>query len=177
MDWCRHYSDSATPLHPRTLRSRVLEMVGVYPGKHGSAALFLVTPTLSARIKGHLEDPETCVVLANNPRFSALYGSKRRVRITIPATSEGSSHSTPVASTSTTNDPSPPQMPSFSQTQEYQPLSYSNHSSNYNTGSSSFHLAQYAPHTSTSDSLQSESVVPSSMNLNNYNQIFNGNLR
>ena len=28
-----HYSDSATPLHPRTLRGRVLEMVGVYPGK------------------------------------------------------------------------------------------------------------------------------------------------
>ena len=73
---------------------------------NGSAALFLVTPILSTRIKGHLEDPETCVVLANNSRFSALYGSKRRVRITIPATSEGSSHSTPVASTSTTNDPS-----------------------------------------------------------------------
>ena len=34
MDWCHHNSDSATPLHPRTLRGRVLEMVGTYPGKN-----------------------------------------------------------------------------------------------------------------------------------------------
>jgi hypothetical protein len=131
---------------------------------------------LSARIKAHLEDPETCVVLANNPRFSERSGSKRCVRIANPATSDGSA---PVVSTSTANDPFPPQMPSFSQTQEYQPSPYSNHSSNYNTGSSSFHFPRRVPpaiHTSTSDSLQS--VVPSnSMNLNNYNLNFYGNLR
>jgi hypothetical protein len=110
----------------------------------------------------------------SSPRHS-LCGSKRRVRIVNLATSEGS---TPVASISTANDPFSPQMPSFSQTQEYQPFPYSNHSSNYNTESSSFHLARRAPpaiHTSMLDSLQS--VVPSSMNLNSYNLNFYGNLR
>jgi len=34
---------------------------------------------LSVRIKAHLEDPETRNTLGNNPRFSALYGSKRCV--------------------------------------------------------------------------------------------------
>jgi len=34
---------------------------------------------LSVRIKAHLEDPETRSTLGNNPRFSALYGPKRRV--------------------------------------------------------------------------------------------------
>ncbi|OJA20600.1 hypothetical protein AZE42_08547 [Rhizopogon vesiculosus] len=33
VDWCHHNSDSATPLHPRTLRGRVLEMVGICPAK------------------------------------------------------------------------------------------------------------------------------------------------
>ncbi|KAG1726050.1 uncharacterized protein EDB91DRAFT_1166676 [Suillus paluster] len=33
---------------------------------------------LAARIKAHLEDPDTRTALADNPRFSALYGSKRR---------------------------------------------------------------------------------------------------
>ncbi|KAJ8594708.1 hypothetical protein M405DRAFT_838322 [Rhizopogon salebrosus TDB-379] len=33
VDWCHHNSDSATPLHSRTLRGRMLEMVGVYAGK------------------------------------------------------------------------------------------------------------------------------------------------
>ncbi|KAJ8592202.1 hypothetical protein M405DRAFT_880097 [Rhizopogon salebrosus TDB-379] len=32
VDWCHHNSDSATPLHPHTLRGGVLEMAGVYPG-------------------------------------------------------------------------------------------------------------------------------------------------
>ena len=34
VDWCYHNPDSATPLHPRILRGRVLEMVGTYPGKN-----------------------------------------------------------------------------------------------------------------------------------------------
>jgi len=126
----------------------------------GPAALFLVTPIFLWRNREALipNVHKISTRQLSNPRFSVLYGSKRRVRIAILATSEGSSHSTPVVSTSTTNDSFPPQMPSFSQTQEYQPFSYSNHSSNHNT-SSSFHLAQCAPHTSTSDSLQSVCLV------------------
>ena len=34
VDWCHHNLDSTTPLHPRTHRSRVLEMVGIYPGRN-----------------------------------------------------------------------------------------------------------------------------------------------
>jgi hypothetical protein len=61
---------------------------------------------LSVRIKAHLEDPETHSTLEHNPRFSALYGSKRcvtRVQVgnslaTVNQSSTSASTSLPPAS-------------------------------------------------------------------------------
>jgi hypothetical protein len=86
---------------------------------------------LSARIAAHLQDPGTRQSLADNPRFSALYGLKRRGncgRRDITASSTESLTRTPSASTSlppAANNVFPPHMPVFSQIQGSIP--YSNH--------------------------------------------------
>ncbi|KAG2347820.1 hypothetical protein BDR05DRAFT_957416 [Suillus weaverae] len=92
---------------------------------------------LSARIAAHLQDPGTRQSLADNPRFSALYGLKRRGNrghrghrdITAStSTSTESSTWTPSANISlppAANNVPPPHMPFFSQIQGSIP--YSNH--------------------------------------------------
>ncbi|KAG1890192.1 hypothetical protein F4604DRAFT_1673658 [Suillus subluteus] len=70
---------------------------------------------LSAWIKAHLEDPDIRAALADNPRFSALYGSKQRTgRPDGIANLTSSESSTPSASTSlpmAANDMFHPQPP------------------------------------------------------------------
>ncbi|KAG1726531.1 uncharacterized protein EDB91DRAFT_1263691 [Suillus paluster] len=86
---------------------------------------------LAARIKAHLEDPDTRTALADNPRFSALYGSKRLtgrpVAVANPTSNE---NSTPSASTplpTAANNMFYPQPPFFPQMQGSLPIPYPNH--------------------------------------------------
>ncbi|KAG1719149.1 uncharacterized protein EDB91DRAFT_486684 [Suillus paluster] len=88
---------------------------------------------LAARIKAHLEDPDTRTALADNPRFSVLYGSKRRtgrpvaVAVANPTSNE---NSTPSASTplpTAANNMFYPQPPFFPQMQGSLPIPYPNH--------------------------------------------------
>ncbi|KAG1729954.1 uncharacterized protein EDB91DRAFT_1252831 [Suillus paluster] len=82
---------------------------------------------LSAQIKTHLEDPNTCKALGDNPLFSVLYGLKWCGHVANP-TSSGTS--TPSASTSlplATNAMSNPQPLVFLQMQGSVPIPYPNH--------------------------------------------------
>ncbi|KAG2049753.1 hypothetical protein BDR06DRAFT_974977 [Suillus hirtellus] len=93
---------------------------------------------LAARIKSHLEDLDTRTALADNPRFSALYDSKRRTRKPVAvavavavANPTSNENSTPSASTplpaAANNAFYPPQPPFFPQVQGSLPIPYSNH--------------------------------------------------
>ncbi|KAG1870208.1 hypothetical protein DFJ58DRAFT_765163 [Suillus subalutaceus] len=95
---------------------------------------------LSARIKAHLKDPDIRAVLADNPRFSAIYGSKRRTgRPDAIANLTSSESSTPSANTSlptAANDMFHPQPPFFPQMQGSPSLSimYPNRSHHVQVG-------------------------------------------
>ncbi|OAX34252.1 hypothetical protein K503DRAFT_869045 [Rhizopogon vinicolor AM-OR11-026] len=152
VDWCYHNSDSATPLHPQTLRGRVLEMVAIYPGKNWACRFLSRHPgalglsrdekiaDLSARIKAHLEDPETRNTLSNNPRFLALYGSERCIgtRATNSTMNGESSNSASASHPVPVGNLLSSQLPPFSQIQALLLFPYPNHWLNHiGIGSSS----------------------------------------